>query len=217
MAEKKNVRGKKSLGARNGTTPNLKGDAFRQRIIDEALVFADTHGWSHSTLGPLAVHMGIEVNDIRVHFADANAIANAWFSRAQDAMLTTPPKEFSDLSVRERIHLLMMRWFDTLAPHQAVAAQILRAKTHYPHLHHWVPAIFSLSRTIQLLRDAAQLHAKGRRQQIEEIGLTALFLSIIKVWCRDDSPNQERTRRTLDRRLQQIDRNILKFYSCVKV
>ncbi|MEH6631565.1 MAG: hypothetical protein V7776_12085 [Halopseudomonas aestusnigri] len=207
------------MAERNSTprkASDIKGEDFKNHIIDEALAFADAHGWSHSTLGLLAAHMGVEVNDIRGHFPDANAIANAWFSRAQDAMLANPPKGFYDLPVRERIHLLMMLWFDTLAPHRAVAAQILTAKTHAPHFHHWMPAIFSLSRTIQLLRDTAQLHAKGRRQQIEEIGLTALFLSIMKVWCRDDSPDQERTRRTLNRRLQQIDQNILKFYSCVK-
>ncbi|WP_419905037.1 hypothetical protein [Kiloniella sp.] len=197
--------------------PGVKTDAFRQHIIDEALSFADNHGWSQSTLGPLADHMGVEVNDIRAHFPDANAIANAWFTRAQDAMLGKKPGGFDTLPVRERINLIMLRWFDALAPHREVAAQIFCAKVHYPHIHHWAPAIFLLSRTIQLLRDAAGLHARGRRAQIEEIGLTALFLATLRGWCRDDSPDQERTRRNLDRRLQQIDRNILKLYSCAKV
>ncbi len=196
--------------------PDVKTDAFRDHIINEALAFADTHGWQHSTLGPLAAHMSVKINDIRAHFPDANGIANAWFTHAQDAMLSPTPAGFADLPVHERIHLLIMRWLDALSPHRGVAVQILSAKTHAPHIHHWVPAIFSLSRTIQLLRDAAGLHVRGRRAQIEEIGLTALFLSTMKAWCRDESPHQERTRRTLDRRLQQIDRNILKLYTCVR-
>jgi hypothetical protein len=38
-----------------------------------------------------------------------------------------------------------------------MTAQMLRGKLHLPHLHHWVPMIFNLSRTIQWLREAAQL------------------------------------------------------------
>jgi hypothetical protein len=73
------------------------------------------------------------------------------------------------------------------------------------HPHHYVPMVFNLSRTIQWLRDAAGLDAGGRRRQIEEIGLTGLFLATLAVWARDDTPGQERTRRFLDRRLARAD------------
>jgi hypothetical protein len=65
--------------------------------------------------------------------------------------------------------------------------------------------IFNLSRTIQWLRDAGGLDAGGRRRQIEEIGLTGLFLATLAVWSRDDTLGQERTRRFLDRRLARAD------------
>ncbi len=66
--------------------------------------------------------------------------------------------------------------------------------------------IFILSRTVQWLRDAAGLDAGGRRRQVEEVGLSALFLATLAVWIRDDSSGQERTREFLDSRLSEADR-----------
>src|SRR5215207_4124454 len=80
------------------------------------------------------------------------------------------------------------------------------ATSHLSHPHHWVPMIFSLSRTIQWLREAAQLSAVygTRRAQREEVGLTALFLGALMIWTRDETASQARTRRFLRRELRPI-------------
>jgi hypothetical protein len=72
--------------------------------------------------------------------------------------------------------------------------------------------IFNLSRTIQWLRDAAALDATGRRRQVEEIGLTVLFLATIRVWLNDESEGQEDTRAYLKRRLDSADRAMGGFF-----
>jgi hypothetical protein len=66
--------------------------------------------------------------------------------------------------------------------------------------------IFSLSRLIQWLREVALLEAGGRRRQVEEVGLTLLFLATLRVWLADSSEDQEDTRRFLRRRLERADR-----------
>jgi len=178
----------------------------RAQILKAAVELAETEGWNHWALGPLADHMGAAVNDIRKHFADPNAITDAWFGEALDAMLAEPPEGFVDWPVKERLAFLMERWFDTLAPHRRVTAEMLAAKLHLPHIHHWGPAVFHLSRQIQLMRDAALLRREGRRREIEEIGLTLLFLMTLAVWCRDASAGQVRTKRRLTRWLTRADR-----------
>ena len=65
--------------------------------------------------------------------------------------------------------------------------------------------IFNLSRIIQWLRDAALLNTDGRSRKFEEIGLSALFLAALAVWCRDDTQDQEKTRQFLKRRLSRAD------------
>jgi hypothetical protein len=67
---------------------------------------------------------------------------------------------------------------------------MLRGKLHLPHLHHWVPMIFNLSRTIQWLREAAQMSGEYETDKAkrEEVGLTALFLAALTVWMRATAP-----------------------------
>jgi hypothetical protein len=68
--------------------------------------------------------------------------------------------------------------------------------------------VFNLSRLINWLRDAALLDASGRRRQMEEIGLTMLFLGALAVWQRDASEGRAETSAWLRRRLARADRQM---------
>ena len=175
-------------------------------ILDAALAMAEDTGWDGLSLRALSVSLDISMAELRCHYRDSDAIADAWFRRAETAMLAPTGRRFRDLAAKERIKLLMLRWFDALAPHRRVTAAMLGTKLWLFHPHHYGPMVFNLSRLIQWLRDAAGLDASGRRRQVEEVCLTALFLATLAVWCRDDSDDQQRTRAFLDRRLGQADR-----------
>jgi AcrR family transcriptional regulator len=203
--------GKEAQLAGRTDRSNRRGKAsgprdFDTRIVDSAVVLAEEVGWDAVKMRDIADRVGLPFADLQSRFRDLDAIADAWFARAVYAMLAPMPRGFAAQPARERLFVLLMRWFDALAPHRTVTAAMLRRKLHLPHPHHWAPMIFSLSRTIQLLRDAARLDAGGRRRQIEEVGLTALFLGALAVWRRDDSPDQARTRDWLRRRLARADR-----------
>ena len=175
-------------------------------VLDTALNRAEQHGWDSLRLRELAAELDVPLSEILVHYRDADAIADAWFGRALAAMLAPPPEGFAALPAQERLRLTMLRWFDALAPHRRVTGEMLAGKAYPSHPHHWVPMIFNLSRTIHWLRDAAGLDAGGRRRQVEEVGLTALFLATLRDWLRDETPDQERTKARLARRLAGADR-----------
>ncbi len=179
---------------------------LEERIVDTAIDLAEETGWGGLRLRLVAGRLGVPLTDVLACYRDLDAVADAWFGRAWKAMLAAPPKDFAARPATERIHIVMMRWFDALEPHRRVTGEILAAKAHPPHPHHWAPMIFNLSRTVQWLREAAILDAGGRRQQVEEIGLTALFLATLRCWLGDGSPDQERTRAFLARRLDRADR-----------
>lgn len=175
-------------------------------MLDAALRRAERVGWGSLRLRELAADLEVPLSAVLVHYRDADAIADAWFRRALAAMLAPPPAGFAALPARERLRVMMLRWFDALAPHRRVTGEMLSGKLYPSHPHHWVPMIFNLSRTIHWLRDAAGLDADGRRRQLEEVGLTALFLATLRDWVRDETPDQERTRARLARRLTRSDR-----------
>jgi AcrR family transcriptional regulator len=177
----------------------------RDRIVDAALELADEHGWANVRLYQIAEGAGLSLAEIGAEFRDQDAIANAWFARAL-AALESLPAAAADRPPPDRLHTAMMRWFDALAPHREVTVAMLEAKLYLSHPHHWVPLIFDLSRLVHWFLDAARIASTGRARQLAEVGLTAIFLAGLRVWRRDETAGQERTRDYLRRRLTAADR-----------
>jgi AcrR family transcriptional regulator len=196
----------RAASSRGRTKSRVRDPA--QDILETALEIAEVEGWGKVRLRVVADRLGLSMADVLVYYKDLDAVANAWFRRGWDAMLQPPPDGFDDLPTRDRLEIVIMRWFDALAPHRRITGQMLSAKFWYAHPHHWVPAIFDLSRTIQWVREAAKLDATGLQRQMEEVGLTGLFLATLRVWLRDSSANQENTRAFLKRRLALADRTM---------
>lgn len=176
------------------------------RIIDGTLELAAERGWQDLRLHDVARHLDLPLGEIGRHFRDLDAIANAWFARAEAKVRDLSTDDLVDLVPPDRLHQAMTRWFDALARHRRVTGQMLQAKLYPSHPHHWVPMIFDLSRLIHWFLDAARIESTGRRRQWAEIGLTFIFLATLRDWLRDESDEQARTRRNLRRRLESADR-----------
>ena len=187
--------------------PPSGAPALRDRIVDTALALAEERGsWSAVRLHDVADRLSLPTPHILDHFGDLDAVADAWFQRGLKAMVGPRPADFLDEPEWRRIEICFLTWFDTLAEHRRVSAQMLRGKLHLSHPHHWVPMVFNLSRVIHWLREAAQLPAVygTRRASREEIALTALFIGALLIWIRDETAGQERTKTFLRRELVPI-------------
>ena len=180
-------------------------DPLKGRIVDAAVARGRVEGWDRVRLSDLSRDLKVPVSEVLGAYRDLDAIADAWFVRATAAMADAGTRAAGKAS-KARLEAAMLAWFDALAPERRVTAQMLRAKLYPAHPHHWGPMVFSLSRTIQLLRDVAGLGAAGRRRQIEEIGLSALFVAALGVWCNDESDGQKKTRAFIARWLAAADR-----------
>lgn len=178
----------------------------RRRIVRATLAQADEVGWEGVRLRRVADSLDISLVELRAQFRDQDAVAEAWLAEADAAMLASPGLDAADLPPPERIARAIMRWLDVLAAHKRVAAQMLLGKLYPGHPHYVAGLVFRLSRTVQWLREAARLDAPPPRRQVEEIGLTWLFVGTVVVWARDSSIGQIRTREFLARRLGEADR-----------
>jgi AcrR family transcriptional regulator len=175
-------------------------------IVDATLDLAEERGWHDLRLYQVAEREGVGLEQISAHFRDLDAVANAWFARARDSMLQAPDPELPELPPPERLLRVMMRWFEALAPHREVSGEIIREKLWPAHAHHWVPAIFDLSRLMHWFLDAARIASTGRQRALAEIGLTLIFLRTLRIWLGDDTPDRLRTRAHLRKRLEAADR-----------
>jgi AcrR family transcriptional regulator len=182
------------------------------RIVDAAVVLAEERGWGAVRLREVAARLDVPLADLRHHFRDKDAVADAWLARADAAMLAPAEPGFAELPARERLFRVVCRWLDALAPHRRVTAEMLAEKRYLGHPHHNLALVLWLSRTVQWIREAALLDAGGRRRQVEEIGLSALFVLTVMAWTGDESPGQTRTRRFLANRLGEAERAALRLW-----
>jgi AcrR family transcriptional regulator len=180
-------------------------DPIADRILEAALAEAEQSGWYELRLAAVAARAGVPLVDLLARYRDADAIADAWFTRALAAMLAGDAPDPAD-PPSLRVETALMRWFDAQEPRRAVAGAMLRAKLHPSHPHHWVPMVFSLSRLVHWVLEAARLDARGLARQAEEVGLTLVVLRALAAWQRDPTPGLERTRAVLRRSLTWLDR-----------
>ncbi|MCW8885358.1 MAG: hypothetical protein OQK12_08900 [Motiliproteus sp.] len=198
----------------NATKKKTTAPLDATEILNTALQMADEqNNWYDFSLADLAHRCDMPINEIRHLYADSNAIANAWFQQALEQMLSPGTENVSELPEKTRLEYFIWRWFEALSPYHRVTTQMLGFKLHLPHIHHWLPMVFDLSRLVQLWRDAAGLRAGGRRRQIEEIALTAIFLATLRSWCRDESPQQAEAHSKLLGMLEKADRQTQFWFS----
>jgi ubiquinone biosynthesis protein COQ9 len=170
----------------------------RDAVVDAALALADAGHWESVRLHEVAARLGVPLDDIREHFSEKEQIVDAWMDRADQSMLrVTESAEFARLEGRERIQRLILTWLDTLAPYRRVTREMVVVRLEPGHLHHQIPSVMRISRTVQWVREAA-----GRKQAflwraLEETALTTVFVTTFIYWLNDDSPGQVDTRKRL--------------------
>jgi rpsU-divergently transcribed protein len=179
----------------------------RQQILDQALILARQSGWEKLTLHDIAVTLGIPLATIYQHFPQKDDLVEAWFDRADQALLSRVPNpEWAELPPTERIEQVILCWLDAMAEYRELTGQMLLYKLEPGHIHLQMAGILRISRTVQWFREAAGLKARHLHRITQEVALSSLYLATFIYWLRDTSSGQHKTRNFLHRRLDAGDR-----------
>ena len=157
---------------------SLNADPFKRSIVAAAVARGRVVGWDRVRFSDVARELKVSVSEILRAYRDLDAVADAWFARATSAMADAGTRA-AGRAPKARLETAMLAWFDALASERRVTAQMLRTKLYPAHPHHWVPMVFSLSRTIQLLRDVAGLGADVQ-QLTKAVGALSLLGDYVK-------------------------------------
>ncbi|TCK18707.1 TetR family transcriptional regulator [Thiogranum longum] len=158
------------------------------RILDKALELGEASSWEAVHLHDIAEQLDITLDDIRRHYPQKDDLVEAWFDRADQAVLREPASEaFLGLPERERFQRVVTRWLDALAPHRRLTRQMLAYKLEFGHIHLQVPGLMRISRTVQWFREAACLDTTGIQRILEESTLTAMYLKTFARWLLADT------------------------------
>ena len=176
---------------------------MQQQILDKALQLASKTNWEQLTLQQVALAMQISLADIYHHFQTKDQLVDAWFDRADIAMLSAQIS--AELPAKERLQQAIQHWLAALAPYHKLSGQMLLYKLEPGHIHLQLGGVLRISRTVQWLREAAGLTASGVARIGQELALTSLFVAVFIYWLNDRSPGQQRSLTLLQRKLQCAD------------
>lgn len=178
----------------------------KKAILEVAMQLAARSSWDDLHLFDVAREMGVSLAEIQRHYGDKDAVAEAWFDLADEALLRlagTPG--WVQLGQRERLKDAYLAWLNALAPHRAITREMLGYKLQPEHIHLQVRGIMRISRTVQWIREVALLPEVGWRRELAETVLTTTFLTVFTHWLFDNSPAGQRSEALLDRMLQVAD------------
>lgn len=179
---------------------------FRERIVDTAVSLAEQSSWEELRLFRVAESLGVGLNDVRTHFREKEDVIEAWFDRADAAVLTLSAGDgFPELPARDRLNRLIMAWLDTLASHRRVTREMIYGRFEPGHVHMQVRGLLRVSRTVQWIREGARRDAAFVTRALEETVLTSIYLATFFYWMQDDSTDFAATRRLLDRLLRSAE------------
>src|SRR3989344_4963566 len=131
-------------------------DAMKDQIVDAALALAGERSWERVRLHDVADRLGVTLADIGRHFREKEEIVDAWFDRADRALLAAASAPaLAAMTARERFAQLLMAWLGALAPHRRVTRQMLAGKLEFGHVHYQFAGLLRVSRTVQWLREGA--------------------------------------------------------------
>jgi ubiquinone biosynthesis protein COQ9 len=177
--------------------------SLRERIVDAAVALAEQRCWEEVRLFEVAQSLGVALDDVRQHFREKEDVIEAWFDRADGAVLKASAEPgFTELPGRVRLHRLIMAWLDALADHRRVTREMIYGRFEPGHVHMQARGLLRVSRTVQWIREGARRDASFLTRALEETVLTSIYLATFFYWMRDDSTDSAATRRFLDRLLR---------------
>ena len=188
-------------GLRRGADTGPGSDA--DRIIDAALSRMASDGWCHLSLAAIADAAELPILRVYRIFGSKEAILRGLYRRVDEATLAEPPSAEPAERPRDRLFDLLMRRFDTLQPYKPSLEVLRRELPRDP-----VTVLCtgsSLLRSMRWMLEGADIATGGFRGTLAVNLTAAAYLSTMRVWQRDDSPDLARTMAALDARLRRIE------------
>ncbi|HYD31734.1 MAG TPA: TetR/AcrR family transcriptional regulator [Azospirillaceae bacterium] len=174
-----------------------------RRLIDTALRLAAERGWKHTTLFDIAAETGVSLVEVYRLFPTRGALLAGLFRRVDAEVLVGTVEVDAEETVRDRLFDVLMRRFDALEPCRPGIAAIVRDLRADPFLvaRLWPAFIRSMA---WMLR-AAGVDPAGASGLLQAGGLGTIYLTVLRVWLDDDTPDKARTMAALDARLRRLE------------
>ncbi len=172
-------------------------------LVRVALEQAEQLGWGYVTLYDIAQGADISLVELHAHFDDKSDVLVALGRMIDRRVLEAFESVEAEASPRDRLFDVMMERFDALNDYRGGVLSIVHSFKFDPK-----EAVLScphLCRSMSWMLEASGVDTNGLRGAAKIIGLTGVYLRVLKVWSGDDSPDMGKVMAALDKHLGQAE------------
>jgi len=171
-------------------------------VVEALMTLAAERGWFAVSLADIAARAKLSLADLHARYDSKKAILKEFRDGLDAAVLAGDPPD-AEASPRDRLFDVVMRRFDAMQPYREGVRAILRDSMADP----WAilcgaPRVFA---TASLMLEAAAISASGPAGRLKAKGLSAIYLSTLRTWLDDGSPDMAKTMSALDKALRRVE------------
>lgn len=188
--------------------------ADTDRLLDAAMEMIAESGWHSLTLAGLAEYAGVDLQDVKRHFSTKRRLLVVLADRFDRAAMDAIDPDAADPSVpvRERLFDALMTRFELLQEHRAAHVALLNAARTDPAM--LAIAAPRVGGAMEKLLRKTSVGARGPILCVQSKVLSALYLSVLRVWVGDESEDLGPTMSALDRNLARLDELVASLPFC---
>ncbi len=172
--------------------------------VEAALRLAGKIPWNDISLADIAAEAGVTEGDLRALFPTKLSILKVYGGQVEEQVAARGTSISMDEPMKDRLFEAVMMRFDILESHKDAYASIIRAtlpgnpKTLAAGAH-------ALRRAMAQLLDLCGGSSGGLCGQVKLKALGLIYLSVLRIWLTDDTPDTGKTMAALDKALAHAD------------
>lgn len=163
-------------------------------------------GWFSLTLPEIAKATQHSLSELLKIYPDKTAILIG-FGKKIDAQLADDTSQSTE-PLKDKLFDMLMRRFDALAPYRAGVLRLLEDMQSHPisAVVLCLEAMCGFTRSMALIFEMVGISTSHPRAILGVMGLKIVYLSTLRTWKHDDSPDLSATMAILDRGLNRLIR-----------
>ncbi|NQW00305.1 MAG: TetR/AcrR family transcriptional regulator [Rhodospirillales bacterium] len=168
-------------------------------IIDSALALAVTRGWRYVTLQDIADRAAIPLAELQQVLPAKSALIGLMIRTIDERVLAAWEPAGDAETPRERLFDIFMTRFEQLIPFRDGIAALLSDSLCDPLAA--ARQFCNVRASIKRMLAAAQIPTAGPFGEMRTKGALVIYLSVFRIWLRDDSEDLSKTMAALDKAL----------------
>ena len=182
-----------------GKVQRKKGD----QILSIALTLAEEEGWSGVTIEKIAKRVNLNESKLLESYPTTKHVVLALMKQVSVEVFDRLDPDDSSEPTKDIIHNALMSRVEVLSKNREAYKSILGSLFFNPR-----DAIFLYSEIMNIMArtlEIAGIKNTGLLGHLRKKALVAIYLSTLRIWISDDSPDCARTMSFLDKRLQDAE------------